>query len=225
MVMATRTVFNRQLSDLQDSVLHLSEMVIAQVMQATEALQRHDMSLAHHVDEYDATVNRLRYNIEENCYRLLALQQPNAGDMRRIVSTVSIATNLERMGDHAAGIARLALRMEGTPCNVYVSELDAMADLAKSNLSDAMTALVSDDALLARAVVKQDATIDELHKEVYDRLIKTMTADPTTVECATMLLWVSHNLERYADRISNICERIIYMITGDLRKPRSDPMP
>jgi phosphate transport system protein len=225
MVATTRSVFDRQLSDLQDNVLYLSELVIAQVLQAIQALQTYDMEAARRVDGFDATINRLRYELEEDCYTLLALQQPNSRDMRRIVSTVSIVTNLERMGDHAAGIARLALRMETTPCNIRVPEFDEMATMAVASLRDAMTAMTAWDKVLARAVIDRDADIDRLHKQVYDHLIKMMTENTSTIECASMMLWVSHNLERYADRISNICERILYLITGNLREPRHDLMP
>jgi phosphate transport system protein len=225
MVATTRSVFDRQLSDLQDNVLYLSELVVSQVLQAVQALQTHDMDTARRVDGLDATINRLRYELEEDCYTLLALQQPNSRDMRRIVSTVSIVTNLERMGDHAAGIARLALRMETTRCSVHVPEFDEMASMAVTSLRDAMTAMTTWDKVLARAVIDRDADIDRLHKQVYDHLIRMMTENPSTIECATMLLWVSHNLERYADRISNVCERIVYLITGHLHEPRHDAMP
>jgi phosphate transport system protein len=145
--------------------------------------------------------------------------------MRSLVATVSVVTNLERMGDHAAGIARLVLRMDGMTCYVPVGEFEKMADIAAANLRDAMTALATEDKILARAVISRDAQIDEFHKAVYDRLIRRMAEDTASVECATMLLWVSHNLERYADRISNICERIMYVITGELVKQRADQMP
>jgi|SRR5581483_1903575 phosphate transport system protein len=225
MVATTRSVFDHQLNELRDNVLHLSELIVAQVQQATLALRDRDMALARRVDVFDATINRMRYEIEEQCYTLLALQQPNSHDMRSLVATISVVTNLERMGDHAAGIARLVLRMDGMTCYIPVGEFEKMADIAVANLRDAMTALATEDKILARAVISRDAEIDELHKAVYDRLIKHMVEDTTSVECATMMLWVSHNLERYADRISNICERIAYVITGELVKQRADQMP
>jgi phosphate transport system protein len=137
MTATARSAFDKQLSGLQDSVLYLSELVVTQVLQAIQALQTHDMEAARRVDGLDATVNRLRYELEENCYTLLALQQPNSRDMRRIVSTISIVTNLERMGDHAAGIARLVLRMETTRCNIRMPEFGEMATLAAASLRDA----------------------------------------------------------------------------------------
>ncbi len=222
MIATTRTVFDRQLEDLQSRTLQLSERVTAQVVQATRALQQHDLNLAKRVDKADVEINALRFEIEESCYTLLALQQPNSHDMRRIVATVSVVTNLERMGDHAAGIARLAMELDRS---MPIEEFNEMAKIATTNLTDAMTAFTTEDIILAREVVLRDERVDQLHKAVYDRLIRTMTEDTSTVECATKLLWVSHNLERYADRTSNICERAIYLATGELRHPRVDPMP
>ena len=225
MVATTRTVFDHQLSELQFKTIQLSELVATQAEQAISALDRRDTDLARSVDKFDANINQQRYDLEEKCYTLLALQQPNSRDMRRIVATVSVVTNLERMGDHVAGIARLTLRMDGKPALLFVPEFKAMQQQANANLADAMRALAAEDPCLAREVVRRDAVIDKLHKTVYDRLIGVMTQDPSTVECATMLMWVSHNLERYADRISNISERVIYLATGDLREPRADLMP
>ncbi|MEP7288854.1 MAG: phosphate signaling complex protein PhoU [Chloroflexota bacterium] len=225
MVNTTRSVFDKQLNDLQIDVLKLSELVTTQALQATKALQKRDMSIAHRVDEFDATINRIRYEVEERSYTLLALQQPNARDMRRIVASVSVVTNLERMGDHAAGIARLVLRMEHLPSTLYVPEFDDMAELSAINLTDAMRALTEEDVALARSIVNRDDQIDQLHQTIYDLLIETMAQDSSQIECATMLMWVSHNFERYADRISNICERIVYMVTGGLNEPRPDSMP
>jgi phosphate transport system protein len=225
MVASTRSVFDRQLSDLESQVLQLFSMVAAQGADAIKALNEHDLTIARRVDVFDKTINRLRYEIEEKSYTLLALQQPNGHDMRRIVGTVSVVTNLERMGDHAAGIARLALRMEHLPSMLCIPEFDQMLAISAKNLGDAQTALVNEDVVLARAVITRDDEIDDLHQKVYDGLIRTMGSDSESIECATMMMWVSHNLERYADRISNICERIIYMATGVLNEPRSDVMP
>jgi len=225
MVATTRTVFDKQLATLRDNTLQIAEMVGTQIQQATLSFQKHDLALARRVDEFDATINRLRYDVEEQSYTLLALQQPNGRDMRRIVTTVSVVTNLERMGDHAAGIARLALRLGDKPNTTFAPEFIEMAEIAVANLNDAMTAFANEDAALARSVVSRDDQVDQMHQIVYERLIQTMTNDPSMVECATMMIWVSHNLERYSDRISNISERIIYFVTGDLREPRAYPMP
>ncbi|RMF53570.1 MAG: phosphate transport system regulatory protein PhoU [Chloroflexota bacterium] len=184
-------------------------------------MQQRDFQAARRIDAFDAAINRLRYEIEEQSYTLLALQQPNAGDLRRIVAAVSIATNLERMGDHAAGIARITLRMENLTAAIHMPLFNDMARLAAENLNQAMIALEKNDAELARQIVRRDEEIDAYHRRVYDYLIKAMMENPATVEYATLLLWVSHDIERFADRVSNICERIVYTVTGVLFEPRS----
>jgi phosphate transport system protein len=216
-MVAPRSAFDRQLRMLENDVLRAAELVETQLVDAVNALQRQNIRAAQRVEAFDVTINRLRY-------ALLALQQPNAGDMRRIVAAVSIATNLERMGDYAAGIARLVMRMTNAPTTVHVAAFDEMARLATENLRDVMNALSTGDVALARRVVRRDEEIDQRHKAVYDQLIQTMIDDTSTVEQATMLLWVSHNIERFADRICNICERVVYMVTGDLHEPRPEPM-
>lgn len=224
-MVAVRTAFDRQLRELDADLLRLAGWVETQLNDALASLYKFDLDMAHKVDRFDAELNRLRYDIEERCYALLALQQPVSSDMRRIVAAVSIATNLERMGDHAAGIARLVLRMSPQTKMINIPTFQDMAKLANENLSKVMGALHEHDTALSRTVVKADDDIDRMHKEVYDMLLKTMIDDPQTVEAATMLLWVSHNIERFGDRILNINERIVYMITGNLFEPRRDPMP
>lgn len=224
MVASLRSTFDRQLNKLHSEVLSLAEMVESELVDAVKALQTRDVLRAQRVSVYDKRINRFRYDIEEQAYELLALQQPFARDMRYIVTTVSVVTNLERMGDHAAGIARLVLRMKQTepaPA-IYMPAFDDMCKLAVKNLRDAVQALTMQDAVLAHAVIERDSQIDQLHNEVSRRLIQTMTDNPATIESATMLLWVSHNLERFADRINNICQRIIYLVTGQLSEPERD---
>lgn len=224
-MVALRTAFVRQLHTLESDVQHIASMVQRQLTDAVQALQSRNKALAQSVVAIDAEVNRMRYEVEEQSYLLLALQQPTAGDMRRIVACVSIATNLERMGDHAAGIARLALRLCDQPITLSVPVFSDMASRAVANLRLVMEAFEKQDADLARKAVQFDWPIDGMHRQVYDEMIQTMIGDPGTVECATMMLWVSHNLERYADRILNISERVIYMATGVLHEARIDPMP
>jgi phosphate transport system protein len=221
-MVAVRSAFERQLRQLETELLRLAEYVETQLIEAVRTLHTRDFEAAQRIDSFDATLNKLRYEVEEQAYTLLALQQPNAGDMRRIVASVSIATNLERMGDHAAGIARLILRSVEAPRSIELPAFEHMARLATESLREAMVALSSGDAALARRVVSRDREIDHLHKEAYDYLIQVMINDRRMIEYATTLLWVSHNIERFADRISNICERIVYMFTGNLYEQRTD---
>jgi len=220
-MVTTRSMFDRELKTLNGDLLRLGELVETQLVEAVLALQNRDTAMAHRVVEFDTTINQMRYDIEEHCYTLLALQQPNTTDLRRIVAGVSIATNLERMGDHAAGIGRLTLRLAELPAAIHIPMFTEMAKLAAENLAQTMVALDGFNADLARQVVAQDAKIDEVHKRIYDYLIKTMTDNPATIEYATLLLWVSHDIERFADRVCNICERIVYTVTGNLHEPRT----
>jgi phosphate transport system protein len=224
-MMTIRTQFDRQLRMLDNDLLRLAELVETQLVDAVTALYNHDLAAAQRVEAYDSALNKLRYEIEEQAYTMLALQQPNGTDMRRIVAAVSIATNLERMGDHAAGIARLIIRTHVVQSVVHVPAFKEMSAMACESLRLAMTALGNRDGQMARSVVTRDEEIDQIHKRTYDLLIRTMIDNPSTVEYATMLLWVSHNIERFADRVSNICERINYVATGELYKPRLDKMP
>lgn len=223
-MITTRSVFDRQLCTLREEVQQLSEMVAQSLTLSAAALQKHDLATARLVDQADARINAQRFEIEEQAYKLLALQQPNASDMRAIVATVSVVTNLERMGDHAAGIARLVLRMGDSACLEVPPEFSKMADLGLAMLHDSITAFVTHDQILARSVVARDGQVDQLHKQAYERLIAAMQNDPQAVECGTLMLWVSHNLERIADRSANICERVTFLVTGDLVH-RHDPMP
>src|SRR5260370_35555231 len=145
MVATTRTVFDHQLSELQFKTIQLSELVAGQAEQALSALERRDMDLARSVDKFDANINQQRYDLEEKCYTLLALQQPNSRDMRRIVATVSVVTNLERMGDHVAGIARLTLRMDGKPAFLFVPDIKTMQEQDYANIVVALRALAEVD--------------------------------------------------------------------------------
>jgi phosphate transport system protein len=223
-MITTRTIFDRQLCSLDVHVQEMAQMVSHSLTQSMQALQAHDLTIAREIDVYDSQINERRFAIEEEAYRLLALQQPVSVDMRRIVATVSVVTNLERMGDHAAGNARLAIRMgEGQRAEVC-PEFAQMTLLLQSMLDDSIKAFIDRDLTLARSVIKRDADIDRLHKQAYERLIAVMTSDPSQVESGTQLLWISHNLERIGDRCATICERVNYLVTGDLMT-RADPMP
>jgi phosphate transport system protein len=203
---------------VMDDLLRLSSMAEQAIQNSMRALSERNAALASVVDSQDTTLNELRYAVEENCYRLIATQAPNSTDLRTIVGAVSVATNLERIGDHAAGIARLTLRMVDLPLLKPLVDLPEMADIARDMVRDAVRAFSDRDAVLAEAVVKRDRTVDMLHHQVYHDLISYMTRDVNTIERATYLLWVSHNLERIGDRACNISERALYVVTGELKE-------
>jgi phosphate transport system protein len=223
-MVANRTMFDRQLGTLRDQVVQISDLVEQSIVLSMKALQNHDLPAAHLVDQFDSTINARRFAAEEYAYQLLALQQPNAGDLRLIVALVSVVTNLERIGDHAAGIARLTVRLGPHPAVETPTFFGEMTTSAQWLVRNAMTALVTSDIALAKKVIERDHMVDHLHQDVYRQLIETMTTHLETVEAATLLLWISHNLERIGDRATNIASRVPYLVNGELvRNPDAAP--
>lgn len=212
----TRIEFHRNLELLQDSVLEMGSMVDRQLERAMQALMERDTTLAHAVVRDDAEVNRARFRIDNDAITLLAEQQPMAGDLRLIVSVLSIITDLERMGDHAEGIADIVIRMQDEPLVKPLVDIPKMAESARRMFRTALDALVQRDVELAYAVGREDDQVDQLQDLVYNDLIRIMIERPDTVEACTHLLWVAHNLERIADRATNIAERVVFMVTGNL---------
>ena len=223
--MATiRTAFERAIGVVCDDLLRLSSKADQAIAESILALSERSADRARQVSTSDAALNELRYAIEEECYRLIATQQPNATDLRTLVGAVSVATNLERIGDHAAGIARLTLRMVDQPLLKPLVDIPQMAESGRDMVKKSVESFVKHDAALALRVVQRDKEIDRLHNQVYHDLLDFMTRDVATIERATYLLWVSHNLERIGDRSTNICERAIYLVTGELKEfSSSDP--
>jgi phosphate transport system protein len=216
--MPTRAVFDRSIEVLRDDLFRLSSMVDRSIADSIRALVDRNSDLARQVSTNDANLNHLRYAIEEQCYTLIATQAPNATDLRVIVGAVSVATNLERIGDHAAGIARLTLRMIDQPLLKPLVDIPQMAEIGREMVKGSVEAFLNRNVVQAEQLVARDKDIDRLHDQVYQELLGFMTRDPITVERATFLLWVSHNLERMGDRAMNICERAIYVVSGQLKE-------
>lgn len=216
--MPIRPVLDRSLIAVMDDLLRLSSMAEQAIAISMKALNERNADLATQVNTNDVTLNEIRYTIEETCYRLIATQAPNSTDLRMIVGAVSVATNLERIGDHAAGVARLTLRMIDQPLLKPLIDLPQMAEIAREMVRNSVLAFSERDVALAESVVKRDDVVDTLHQKVYNDLVAYMTKDVSTIERATFLLWVSHNLERIGDRACNICERAIYVATGELKE-------
>jgi phosphate transport system protein len=214
--MAVRTIFDQQLCTLRGRVQQLAQMVAGSIDESITALKTRDHVKAQQVSDYDAQINKLRFEIEEEAYKILALQAPVSSDMRMIVATISVVTNLERIGDYAAGIARLVLRMTDRFEIVPMPEFDKMGQILKGMLEDAIYAYTERNQSAAMSVIERDEQVNQLHKLVYETLITRMTHDANMVENGTFALWISHNLERIGDRCANICERVNYLVTGEL---------
>ena len=214
MVATSRATFDRQLHTLQDETLLLGSMVEKAIELSVDALTRLDADLARRIIDDDKRINAQRYQLEETAVRLIAMQQPLAGDLRLIASVIHISTDLERMGDYAAGIAKIVVMHGDLPPVKPLIDIPRMAELSCSMLRRSLDAFVRRDADAARSLIGEDDAVDALYDQVYRELLTFMIEDPKLIQRATWLLWAAHNVERIADRTTNICERVIYMVTG-----------
>jgi phosphate transport system protein len=214
--MEIRTAFHKALREIQDEVVIMGNMVEKATLRSVEALKDRDLAKAHEVIEGDLKVNAKRYAIEEKCIELIATQQPMAGDLRAIIGLLNIITEIERIGDHAEGIARIAVLNGEEPPVKPLIDIPRMADLVVDMLRRSLDALIGRDAALAREVADRDDEVDALYDQVFRELLLMMTEQPAIITRATRLIWAAHNLERSADRVTNICERVVYMVTGTM---------
>jgi phosphate transport system protein len=200
----------------------MGSMVDTAINNAVRSLKESDISLAHQVVAEDDKINDLRFEIEEHCVKLIARQQPMAGDLRAIISAMTITLELERMGDHAKGIAVIVQRMGGEPPVKPLIDIPRMASISCDMLRQSLDAFLSEDIEQARAVAQHDDEVDQLYTEIFQELIEIIAADTTLITRAMFLLFAAHNLERIADRVTNICERVIFLSTGRLSEFPSD---
>lgn len=214
----TRELFDRELAELRDGVLALGSMAEKAILDALEALRHADKTASERIIENDAEINRKRFAIEERALFVIATQQPMAADLREIISVLYIVIDLERIADHAEGIARINLMMGDEPIPRDLGYIPAMGEKTVGMLRDSLNAYMNDDAAAARVICDADDEVDRLQDAVYDQCIKAMIADPSTIERNTYVLWTAHNLERIADRCTNICERVIFKVTGRMEE-------
>jgi phosphate transport system protein len=214
----TREQYAHQLKDLRSSVVAMASMVGKAIDNSVVALVQRDVSLAQQVVADDRAINEHRWQTEEQALLLIATQAPMAKDLRTIAAAIHIVTDLERMADHAAGIAKIALQTADQPPIKPLIDIPRMSEIARAMLHDAITAYIEDDEAAARAIVARDDVVDGLYNQIYRELLTFMLADPTTIDQATHLLWAAHNLERVADRVTNICERVVFAVTGQLEE-------
>ncbi len=213
-----RTTLERQMLEIQEDILVLGDMVETATRRSLQALTTRDTDLAAQVIADDSKINRKRYDTEEKCLELVATQQPLAGDLRTIFAVLHIIVDLERMGDHAEGIAKIAVMLAGEPQLKPYVDIPRMADVAVAMLNRSLEAFKARDVEEARSICDQDDEVDALYDQVYRELLVFMLNDPKTTDRATHLLWVAHNLERIADRVTNICERVVYMVQGTIEE-------
>ncbi len=211
-----RADFDQQLSGLQQEVEVLAGIVEKSINRAVEALKRRDLEESQRVIQDDDYIDQKRFEIEERCIDLIATQQPMARDLRVIIALLHIVVELERMGDYAEGIAKISIAMGDAPPLKPLIDIPRMAEKATEMLRDSIDCLLNRDLVKAHQVCQADDEVDDLYDQVYRELLLFMIQDPQTIQRATYLLWVSHDLERIADRATNIAERVIFLVTGKL---------
>ena len=211
-----RADFDQQLSALQQEVEVLAGIVEKSINRAVDGLKRRDLEESQRVIQDDDYIDQKRFEIEERCIDLIATQQPMARDLRVIIALLHIVVELERMGDYAEGIAKISMAMGDSPPLKPLIDIPRMAEKATGMLRDSIDCLLNRDLVKANQVCQADDEVDELYDQVYRELLLFMIQDPQTIQRATYLLWVSHDLERIADRATNIAEQVIFLVTGKL---------
>jgi phosphate transport system protein len=217
-----RRTFDQELQRLQDDVLALGSMVEEALVQSVTTLKQRDFAGSRRLIAADRAINQKRYAIEGEALTLIATQQPMAGDMRLLAAILEIAGELERMGDYAKGIARINLLIGEQPLVKPLIDLPVMAQEVRGLLHQALEAFAQRDVEAARAIPKRDDEVDALYRQIYRELLTHIMEDPHVIEQANQLLWVAHNLERAADRVTNLCERVVYTVTGELVELNAD---
>ncbi len=216
-----RKTFESEIQQVKDDVLVLGSMVEQAVLDSVEALKKRDIKASEKIFAEDQEINKKRFEIENKLMVLIATQQPMARDLRLLASTLEIVSELERMGDYAKGIANINIRMGDTPLLKPLIDVPRMAQKGVDMLHRALSAFVNSDVETAKTIPVEDDEVDALYNQVYRELMTFVIQDPKTIERANWLLWVAHNLERFADRVTNICERTIFIATGEMGEIKS----
>jgi len=216
--MEIRTIYHKKLREIQDDILVMGSMVGKAILKSVDSLKNRDLELAHQIITDEQKINNQRFKIEEKCIELIATQQPMAGDLRIIVAILNITTEIERIGDYAVGIARITIMLGDEPPLKPLIDIPRMAEQTENMLRRSLDAFVNRDLEAAKKISTEDDLIDHLYDQVFRELLVFMAEDPKTITRATRLIWAAHNLERAADRVTNICERIVFIVTGKMEE-------
>ena len=210
-----RKSFGQEMQEVKNEILLLASMVEEAVMESVQALKDNDLDRSRQVLQNDLRINRKRFEIEISIIVLMATQQPAARDLRRLAANLEICSELERMGDYAKGIANINIRSEGLSLPRILRDIYSMAEKAVDMLHRAITTFADEDLQAAKAIVQEDDVIDECYSKLYYEAVHSVLGDPRNIERANYVIGVAHHLERLADRVTNICELVIYIITGE----------
>lgn len=213
----TRDAFHHELDELEEAVVQMGTLVEAAIASSVQALIQRDVNLAQQVIDGDAAVNEQQRSIRNRTFGVIARQAPVARDLRELVTIQLVINELERMGDHAVGVAKNAIRLAAQAPVRAVVDLPEMAKLVRQQVRDAIQAFVDVNIVGAREICSRDDEVDHLYRQIFEELLASMR-DADNVPQATSLLFVAHDLERIADRVTNICEDVIYMVTGEIEE-------
>lgn len=211
-----RQTLDREIHHLQDEVLLLGSMVEQAMLNAIDALKRRDFTAARRVYRDDDVINEKRYAIENRVLILFATQQPIAHDLRFLAAILEVITELERMGDYAKGIAKINILIGEDDTLIPIHEITRMGDLAVGMLHRALSAFINEDVNMAYRIPQEDDLVDELFQQILHKNIANMIENPGIIDHSNYVMWIVHNIERMADRVTNICERTIFIATGEL---------
>jgi len=211
----SRPTFSHEFQKVKNEVLLLGSMVEEAVMESAQALKDNDLERSRQVLVNDMRINRKRFETEISILVIIATQQPAARDLRTLAASLTICTELERMGDYAKGIATINLRSEGLSLPGILRDLYLMAEKSVEMLHRAMTSFADEDLQKAKNLILEDDVIDEWYIKLYYEAVNHVLSDPRNIERANYVIWAAHNLERLGDRVTNICERVIYIVTGE----------
>ncbi|MBI5328068.1 MAG: phosphate signaling complex protein PhoU [Deltaproteobacteria bacterium] len=214
----TREAYHKALKELENELLTMGEMVAKAMKDSIEALKTRDMEMSKKIIKDDIIINKKRFEIEERCLQMIATQQPMAVDLRTIAAILSIIADMERMGDHAEGNAKINLLIGSEPLVKPLIDVPRMSEKGLSMLDRVLKAFINRDAKTARAICDEDDEVDALYEQIYRELLFLMIENPKKIEGATYLIWLAHNLERIADRVTNIAERVVFMVTGKMEE-------
>lgn len=210
----TRESFQTHITELEQELTVISAMVVRAINRSMEALKSRNTAEGREIISDDLLINEKRWTIEEKCINLIATQQPVAADLREIIAILNIINDLERMGDHAEGIAKIVIMLENNVLVKPLIDIPRMAEKVINMINRSLQAFADRDAENAREICDEDDEVDMLYEQVYHELLSLMINDPKIITPATYLIWTAHNLERIADRATNICERIVFLVTG-----------
>ena len=217
-----RETLDRQVHHLQEEVLLLGSMVEQAIVAAVDALIRRDVPASRKIFNNDMLINEKRYAIENAILILIATQQPMARDLRLMAAILEVITELERMGDYAKGISKISIKLGDASLPISMRDLSSMADLAVSMLHRALGAFFDGNAQLAHEIPAEDDKVDEFYNQIHHEVVASMISNPETIDQANQMMWVAHNLERFGDRVTNICERTVFIATGELMEMDTD---